>query len=158
MKRITIYITRIILLSLLLFSNACISNNSDSNNDSFDDETNSSSLNYDDLDTESPEENNSNNYSYNGTYCAEVSYYNPRTGTSSVYTLEVEVENDILTTLHWPNGGWLDDSHFNGEDISDGNCSFTDDRAVDFEVTLLDGDCSTSSYIEDDTEDFSEEE
>ena len=29
-----------------------------------------------------------------GTYCAEINYYNPNTGTNSTYNLNVEVENN----------------------------------------------------------------
>lgn len=96
---------------------------------------------------------------YNGTYCAEVNYYNPNTGTSSVYTLKVEVEDNTLTTIYWPNGGWLDESHFNGEDISSGHCSFVSDVGYEYEVTLLDGGCTTSSIFEgEEEENFEEEE
>jgi hypothetical protein len=32
-----------------------------------------------------------------GTYCAEVDYYYSKTGTSSTYTLEIEIEDNKLT-------------------------------------------------------------
>lgn len=90
-----------------------------------------------------------------GTYCAEVSYYNPNTGNSSTYTLEVEIEDDELTTIHWPNGGWLDNSHFSSTDISGGSASFTSDRGYDYTVTITGegGNCYTSSYIDEDEQD-----
>lgn len=47
-----------------------------------------------------------------GTYCAEVQYYYPETGTRSSYTLTIDIEDGDLTRIHWPNGGWLDTSHF----------------------------------------------
>lgn len=85
-----------------------------------------------------------------GTYCAEIDYYYYNTGTSSTYTLTVEVENDELVKINWPNGGWLDDSHFTPQDISSGFCSFTSDAGYDYNITLLNkGDCSyntTPSY------------
>ncbi|PKV75290.1 hypothetical protein [Pontibacter ramchanderi] len=89
-----------------------------------------------------------------GTYCAEVDYYNPNTGNSSTYTLEVEIEDDDLTTIHWPNGGWLDDSHFSSTDISGGSASFTSDRGYEYTVTITGegGNCYTSSYIDDEEE------
>ena len=71
-----------------------------------------------------------------GTYCAEVEYYNPNTGTRTTYDLDVEVENGELVQIDWPNGGWLDETHFSSEDISSGECSFTSDRGYQYTVTL----------------------
>lgn len=73
----------------------------------------------------------------NGTHCAEVKYYNPKTGTRSVYTLKVEVKKNKLAVIYWPSGGWLDDSHFTPPDISDGTASFTSDKNVKYEVTIV---------------------
>ncbi|WP_142687404.1 hypothetical protein [Chitinophaga polysaccharea] len=39
------------------------------------------------------------------TYCAEVEFYNPDTGTRSGYTLTVEVEDNEVTRINFPNGG-----------------------------------------------------
>lgn len=85
-----------------------------------------------------------------GEYCAEIDYYNPDTGTSSTYTLPVEVENGELIRIEWSNGGWLDSSHFSPPDISDGTASFGDDRGREFEVKLLEhGSCNGGSdYVE----------
>lgn len=82
-----------------------------------------------------PESSKENGYE-DGTYCAEVEYYNSITGTQSIYNLDVEVEGGELTVIHFPNGGWLDDSHFIPEDITDGNCTFTTDRGYEYTVTL----------------------
>ena len=78
-----------------------------------------------------------------GTYCAEIEYYYSKTGTRSTYTLEVEIEDNELTVIHWPNGGWLDDSHFYPPDISDGYAEFESDRGVEYtvEITGEEGDC-----------------
>lgn len=73
-----------------------------------------------------------------GSYCALVEYFNPHTGKSSEYTLKVEIENDELTIIHWPNGGWLDDSHFTPPDISDGEASFISDADYEYDVHILD--------------------
>ncbi len=89
-------------------------------------ETNDDKSNYDE---------NSDEYS-DGTYCAEVEYYNPSTGTRNTYDLDVEVESGELTVIHWPNSGWLDNSHFSPEDITDGECEFTSDRGYRYTVTL----------------------
>ena len=94
-------------------------------------------------------------YGYrDGTYCAEVDYYYSETGTSSTYTLNVDVEDNELVVIHWPNGGWLDDSHFVPVDISGGEASFTSDRGVDYTVRIMgeEGDCIVdySALSEDD--------
>ncbi|WP_235830903.1 hypothetical protein [Flavobacterium ustbae] len=82
-----------------------------------------------------------------GTYCAEIDYYYSETGTSSTYTLLVEIENNELTVIHWPNEGWLDDSHFTPPDISNGEASFTSDEGVDYTIRIIGNEenCSTSS-------------
>lgn len=84
-----------------------------------------------------------------GTYCAEIEYYYFETGTNSTYTLGVEIENNELTLIHWPNGGWLDASHFSPPDISGGEASFTSDRGVDYTVRIIgkEGDCSLDTYV-----------
>lgn len=78
-----------------------------------------------------------------GTWCADVEYYNPNTGTRHTYTLNVEVANGELTEIEWPNGGWLDESHFTAEDITSGECSFDSDKGNTYTVTLeYKGGCS----------------
>ncbi len=95
-----------------------------------------------------------------GTYCAEIDYYYSETGTNSTYTLEVEIENNELTVIHWPNGGWLDDSHFLPPDISDGIASFTSDRGVDYTVKIIgqEGDCLLNNHVTDEDQLIREEE
>ena len=102
------------------------------------------------------DEEHDDGYEYKkGMYCASVEYYNPNTGTSGSYTLNIEVENDNLVTIHWPNGGWLDESHFISEDISNGSCSFTSDKGNEYNVTILGQNCQfTDRSI---SEDFSGE-
>ena len=95
-----------------------------------------------------------------GTYCAGVTYYNSSTGTNSTYSLNVEVENGELIVIYWPSGGWLDDSHFYPEDISDGDCEFTSDKGYEYTVVLGDfGGCGyTDEFkIQNDVEDDAEE-
>lgn len=83
----------------------------------------------------------------NGIYCAEIDYYYSDTGRSSTYTLEVEIEDNKLAVIHWPNGGWLDSSHFLPPDISSGKATFNSDNGVDYTVTIIDidGDCDARS-------------
>jgi hypothetical protein len=92
-----------------------------------------------------------------GTYCAEVRYYYSKTGTNSKYILHVDIEDGILVKIHWPNGGWLDETHFTPPDISGGIAHFTSDKDVDYTISIIgkEGDCYTSSFAkdEDDLED-----
>ena len=77
-----------------------------------------------------------------GTYCADVTYDNPNTGTSSDYTLEVDVQGNQVTQINWGNGGWMDEDYFNAEDIDeDGNCSFTSDKGYDYTVHITGRNC-----------------
>lgn len=91
-----------------------------------------------------------------GTYCADIDYYNPDTGTSSTYSLNVEVENNEVTVIQWPNGGWLDSSHFNSEELdSGGYCSFTtfDGKQYNVQITGSECDSTDAATIESDEED-----
>ncbi|MFN0256635.1 hypothetical protein [Pedobacter ureilyticus] len=87
-----------------------------------------------------------------GSYCAQVTYYYSKTGTSSEYTLEVDIENGLLTKIHWPNGGWLDDTHFDPPEIINGEASFESDRGVEYTVKIIgkEGNCVTDSSVDDD--------
>lgn len=77
-----------------------------------------------------------------GTYCADVTYDNPNTGTSSDYTLEVEVQGNQVTQINWGNGGWLDEDHFYaGELDENGSCSFSSDKGYDYTVSLIGQNC-----------------
>ena len=46
------------------------------------------------------------NDNWDGEYCADIEYYNPSTGTSSDYTLTIEVSDNELEQINWPNGGY----------------------------------------------------
>jgi hypothetical protein len=89
-----------------------------------------------------------------GTYCAEIDYYYYKTGTESTYTLKVEIEDNELVKIYWPNGGWLDSSHYNPPDISDGYASFESYEGIEYTVDIIgDGDnCyyDSSAQSEDD--------
>jgi hypothetical protein len=79
-----------------------------------------------------------------GTYCAEVEYYNPITGTRSPYELEVEVSGNQVVQINFGNGGWLDTDHFSPEDLdSDGQCTIVSDRNYEYTIQLVekDGNC-----------------
>jgi hypothetical protein len=95
-----------------------------------------------------------------GTYCAEVDYYNPNTTTRSTYTLEVEVENNEVVKIYFGNGGWLDSDHMSPEELdSDGHCTIISDRNYEYDLTIIDNNCSSSDVIpeEEDEEDENSE-
>jgi hypothetical protein len=80
-----------------------------------------------------------------GTYCADVTYYNPNTGTENTYTLEVEVYNNEVTQINWNNGGWLDEDHFSAPVLDEnGSCSFTSDKGYDYTVEITGKNCSNA--------------
>ena len=54
---------------------------------------------------------NEDEYIRDGTYTATVDYYNPTTGYSAIYTLDVEVEYGAVTVIYFPNDGYLDYDH-----------------------------------------------
>jgi len=89
-----------------------------------------------------------------GTYCANIDYYCSKTGTNSTYVLQVEIENNELVKILWPNGGWLDDSHFTPPDIADGSAEFSSDKGVDYTVNIIGNgnDCNTSNSVVDENE------
>jgi hypothetical protein len=88
-----------------------------------------------------------------GTYCADVTYHNPNTGTTNTYTLNVEVEDNSVTEIHWPNGGSLDESHFSAEELDDsGHCSFTSDKGYEYEIQINGEECSSTDDISSDDE------
>lgn len=94
-----------------------------------------------------------------GTYCADIDYYNPDTGTRNTYTLNVEVEHNEVTVIHWPNGGWLDDSHFSPEELdSNGGCSFSTNDGKEYDVQITGPECSYTdeSKMQDDVDDEKE--
>lgn len=126
--------TFILLFSSLLILSISCNNNSNSNRSSSDTIESSS---------ENEDKESENDGYKDGTYCAELEYFNSSTGTRNTYNLNVEVENGELTEIHWPNGGWLGETHFNSEDITSGKCEFTSDRGYHYTVNLKElGGCS----------------
>lgn len=96
---------------------------------------------YDDIDNYDSDNYGSDNY--DGTYCAEITYYNPNTNNSSTYDLEIEVENNELVRILWPNGGWLDQDHFNPVEFNeDGYCEFTSDKNYEYTIQIVNRNCS----------------
>jgi hypothetical protein len=99
---------------------------------------------------ETEEKKDTKTYGYeDGTYCADVEYYYSKTGTRSKYTLKIEIEDNYLVKILWPNGGWLDDSHYTQPEIDDGTAEFTSDAGVEYtvEVTGKEDDCDISNNV-----------
>jgi len=57
------------------------------------------------------------------TYCVDVDFYNPKTGTASSYRLDALVNSKELIRLNFPSGGYLDQKDF-------GEVIFKNDHAV----------------------------
>lgn len=80
---------------------------------------------------------NEDNGIEDGTYCADVDYYNPDTGYSATYTLDVEVQDGCVTTIFFPDDGYLDDSHIDATELDDdGNCVIYDDEGREFSIHI----------------------
>ncbi|WP_028375599.1 hypothetical protein [Leeuwenhoekiella sp. MAR_2009_132] len=54
-----------------------------------------------------------------GTYSATVYYNNPETSYSATYTLDVEVEDNEVTVIYFPNDGYLDYDHIWPDELDD---------------------------------------
>lgn len=157
MRKYSLVFSILLVIFFLVFCLSCgnkkkNSEQSDSNSSNYSDNNNeSNSYESDDEKAEENEdveevvEEEEEKYP-DGTYCAEVEYSNPNTGTNSSYTLTVEVEGNEITQINWPNGGMLDQDHFSGAELDkDGSTSFTSDMGYDYEVQVTgsEGDCIT---------------
>ncbi len=73
-----------------------------------------------------------------GTHNATVQYYNPQTGHSATYYLDVEVENGEVNQINFPKGGWLDGSHISPEALESGKATIIDDEGREFDIEIDD--------------------
>lgn len=105
--RILIYIFGIVTL-LASCNNSHDRSSEDESSNTY--EENSGYDEYEDDDYEEEEEEQDEGFE-DGTYTATVDYYNPETGYSATYTLDVEVEDNQVTIIYFPNDGYLDDDH-----------------------------------------------
>jgi hypothetical protein len=72
-----------------------------------------------------------------GTHAATVNYYNPQTGHTAKYELEVQVEDCKVVQIDFPNGGWLDEDHIPATEINDtGDAALKDDKGRDWKIHL----------------------
>lgn len=73
-----------------------------------------------------------------GSHLAQVNYYNPETGYSATYTLYVEVEDNYVVQINFPNDGWLDDDHITPEMLDEaGTCTIYGEEGKSYEIRLL---------------------
>jgi hypothetical protein len=73
-----------------------------------------------------------------GTYLASVDYYNPETGYSATYTLNVEVVDNEVTVIYFPNDGYLDEDHIWSTALdSYGYASVDGENGKTYEVQIL---------------------
>ena len=116
------------------------SSNSDSQdsyqtNDNIENDDSNNGSEYVDNDYNNGDETNSS--IEDGTYSATVDYYNPDTGYSNTYTLDVEVEDNLIVQIDFPNDGYLDDTHIEPQELDeDGHCSIEDDEGRTFDIQL----------------------
>jgi hypothetical protein len=54
-----------------------------------------------------------------GRHSATVYYNNSETGHSATYTLDVEVENNEVTTIYFESGGYLDKDHIQPAELDE---------------------------------------
>lgn len=70
-------------------------------------------------------------------YSATVDYYNPETGYSQTYNLDVEVQDCMVVQINFPKGGWLDDDHISATEIDeDGNATLDGENGKTYEVHI----------------------
>jgi major membrane immunogen (membrane-anchored lipoprotein) len=99
----------------------------------------------DDEDDEDDEDNeDSDEYDYgckyeDGTYSATVDYYNPETGYSATYSLDVEIEDCQIVQINFPKGGWLDEDHIDSAEINeDGSATVYGEDGKTYEIQIDD--------------------
>ena len=125
------------LVVLVIVLSACNGSNNRSSND-----TNSNyyeeSSDYDEYEESSDyyEEEEKEGFE-DGTYSATVDYYNPETGYSATYTLDVEVEDNQVTIIYFPNDGYLDDDHIWPDELdADGFVSIEGEEGRTYDVQI----------------------
>lgn len=137
---------KLLFVLLILFASCKNSSNYETNSEDENstEHVNDENTNYEDADDESEDENLSETKNYDdGTYNASVDYYNPKTGYSATYDLDVDVENGEVIRINFPKGGWLDDDvHPSESQISpaelneEGEATMEDENGRTFEIKI----------------------
>lgn len=72
-----------------------------------------------------------------GTYSASVDYYNPVTGYSATYNLDVEVQDCQIVQINFPNDGYLDEDHISYADIDEnGEATVFGEEGKTYNITI----------------------
>ncbi|MBP6731953.1 MAG: hypothetical protein KA149_07840 [Chitinophagales bacterium] len=139
---------KLLLIVLLCAFNACNNKdhntkvNSQSQTKLYQIQHYSTSTHEQDIDEESDEDSNEDKTDpqiEDGNHNATVDYYNPNTGYSATYTLDVEVEDGKVRQINWPNGGWSDEDHITpGELGEDGNVTIDGEDGQTYDVQIDD--------------------
>lgn len=73
----------------------------------------------------------------NGTYSATVRYYKSESNSSTTHTLDVDVENCMVTEIHLPNNKCLDGDHIFNTTIDANGIAFIDgDNGWTYQVSI----------------------
>ena len=116
-------------LTILFFFSSCNSSSNDNDSDYYSESRN-------DEDYQDEEDYEEEGFR-DGTYSATVDYYNPGTGYSATYTLDVEVEDNQVTVIYFPNDGYLDDDHIWSDELdSDGFVRIDGEEGKTYEVQI----------------------
>lgn len=126
-----------IVISLTAILTSC-SSKSEKQNDNYSSSIyESNSSNYSDEEENNEYSSNSGCKFDDGTYSATVDYYNPETGYSQTYTLDVEVEDCEVVRIDFPNGGWLDSDHITPAELDeDGTCTVYGEDGKTYEIQI----------------------
>lgn len=145
---LVLFVALLFVLVPLLFS--CSKSSSQKDSGETEDQSEIASCSYSSEEDEDSEDYSEDGYEYSdndsedsediedGTHTATVDYYNPKTGYSKTYTLDVDVEDGQVSEIDFPNGGYLDDSRISSDNIEDGNCTVEDDEDRTYDVQLDD--------------------
>jgi hypothetical protein len=81
---------------------------------------------------------------FNGRYCAEIKYYNPKTKITRKFYNYVEAEEDDLIVIYWPNeGGLIDLDHMDNQVCIDnkGYAAFSNEDGYEYKVQIVGEKC-----------------
>ena len=83
-------------------------------------------------------------FGFNGEYCAEIIFYNPKTQITRKFYNYVEAEEDDLIVIHWPNeGGRIDLDHMDNQVFIDdeGFAAFRNQEGYVYKVQIVGDKC-----------------
>lgn len=138
-------ILQLLLLGFSLLLISCSNNSSNSSSSPSSNGDASESADNQNSSTETSDDQNSGETSLSGsgcnfedgTYSATVDYYNPETGYSATYDLDVEVQDCQVIQINFPNDGYLDEDHITAGDIDeDGNASVDGENGKTYEIQI----------------------